>query len=309
MKSKINKLIVVKLMLVCGLLFFISNCRKDNSDTPCQSASQNTTAMRTGTCFESMADENQIALGSHIMSQAMGASEIFHFGTSVSTSAAGNLKALADSLDKDSFCPLIDSALARVSGTGGCNDYISALKIYYGLSPDLKRITLLYQPVYYCRTSYDATSHKAIYDLHNPSPDVFYKYTTANNAFVVASIADKTCIDRYKSEILLRHSPSASPSAFDQSDPNGNLQDVEAVIYSFQEIYALIGDNATPYVKVYNAIRRITVDGTVVNKHDLLLAPAEFNSSGTTAGSFLNCYADLAHLCPPSCFPVAFSLQ
>jgi hypothetical protein len=98
-----------------------------------------------------------------------------------------------------------------------------------------------------------------------------------------------------------------------QFNSNGAV-DVKAVIYSFQEIFALVADNIPDkdYIKISNIGVKIRIKGTSSTppdsllKHDLLIGPPKLLPTGHivpfigTPG-FYELYADLNHLCPPDC--------
>jgi hypothetical protein len=93
---------------------------------------------------------------------------------------------------------------------------------------------------------------------------------------------------------------------------------VGSVIFSFQELYALVMANpSSHYVKFSNIGESIPVNinGTNVNftKHSVIVGPSDLPPSKTAtvqgSGAYFNVYADLVALCPPDCGTITYQLQ
>jgi hypothetical protein len=252
-------------------------------------------------CVMDFSNEDSLNLTGHVKDTTAGQMEILNFQQNISTTLNSTLPFLIDSIYSDAFCALKDSA-DRYHVTGGeCVNYFTALEISYGLNPDFNAITVLYQPVYLCKIS-GQNNYAVNYSR------TYYKYNPASSSFVLTT--DTSSFKRYTDSILISHTASDPPSHF-QNPPVGNdtLGDVRSVIFPFQEIAALISDNKSPYLKIWNAVRNVQVisAGETLNKHDLLLGPVQLHIPlgpiTTTCGSALFCnkFANLGGLCPPSC--------
>lgn len=253
------------------------------------------------TCVMHFMDEDSLNLAPHAMESAIAQAEILAFPGTISSSSNPQLRLLVDSIDSGAFCALKDTADAFRQRAGACAGYFTGLKMCYGLSSDFSAVTILYQPVYLCRIIGQNS-----YLLNNTG--TYYRYDEVDRIFVPET--DTSAFKRYTDSILISHSPSAAPSHFrNPPSTNDSLGDARSVVFLFREIGALIGDNNSACVKVWNAVRQVQITGStgVINKHDLLLGPAELTiplsgmSAGCGSALFCNRFANLGNLCPPGC--------
>jgi hypothetical protein len=248
--------------------------------------------------------EDTLTLTNHVTDTTTGQQEIISFDQNISTSVQADLPLLIDSIYANAFCSLKDSAERHHDKISGCGNYFTAMKVSYGLNVQYKKITVLYQPVYLCKTTGQNYAVK--------NTGAYYEYNAGSLSFVIST--DTSSFKRYTDSILISHTVSATPSHF-RNPPadNDTLGDVRSVIFPFQEIAALIADNETQYVKIWNAIRPVPVisAGVTLNKHDLILGPAQLHIPlspvDTTCGGALFCnkFANLGSLCPPNCLSVS----
>ncbi len=298
---KFFTLACILLMISCGP----SNETADNA--------KSMMALSTTPCSMNYASEDSINLNDHVWDTAVAVPEISHFTLYVGSSASSTLPLLADSISRNAFCLLKDSADKMHQSDTSCNHYITALKLTLGLDVGLSKVQLLFQPAYLCLVN--KTGNSGSYQLKGIST-TYYMYDASTESFSVST--DTASKQRYIDNILIEHKRGEAKSAFRQPVAgNDTLGDVISVIYSFQEIISLINDNAnTAYVKVWNAIqdKYIPSVGYYLQKHTLILGPSQLNVpikpfTPVGSGIFSNKFANFAHLCPPSCNGLTFKLK
>lgn len=192
------------------------------------------------------------------------------------------------------YATFLDMFLDALASAGGAVDqYITAVKIYYGMR--YGRVRLLFEPVALKRTSGPDAARMAGYDMVFSGR--FYIYNKDAKRFEITD-DHANLVQNYQSGMKIKR------DGVNYSDFVKDI-DVEAVTFTFQEIFALLyenGDEAT--VSFYNA----TQSFAGVIKHTLLLAPALVTPPGFIK-SLRGVYADLAHLCPPHCSSVRLKLE
>jgi len=220
------------------------------------------------------------------------------------------------------FYPLFNFAtrLKPNSSTG----YVTGLRIHWGISVDggVQSLCPVFQPV--CLNlnekglTYNSSLHTTNkYDIVE-TQKAYYTYdgtsfnTCTENEFT-------TYTTNYRNLILFSRDGGATKLPFnDAMDIKG---DVRSELYTFQEIFAEMYVNQLDYVYLYNAIK--TVPSQDLFKHTIFLSPnivteaipmlaiRHISIEGSVSAMFealsfrthfpQNCFADLAHLCPPNC--------
>ncbi|MCW3103304.1 MAG: hypothetical protein JWO09_1744 [Bacteroidetes bacterium] len=165
--------------------------------------------------------------------------------------------------------------------------YILALKINYGLDTTNKTMSLLYQPLLLDK---DSTTTGRYLPKGNST---YYKYNTTFKRFEVAT--DISCLQLYKDRITFKRPGQKYFSVFDTT--NDITGDVESLVFSFQEIKKIIDENKTEILYLCNAAEYVEDKDKVDIKHSILLGPDEI----TKTLIFYRKFANLSHLCPPSC--------
>lgn len=186
----------------------------------------------------------------------------------------------------------------ELSGSG-C--YLTGLKIIFGINNN-NEICLVYQPV-------------LLQNEQETSPDskvCSYRIIESSSCFQYDKTDGfKNCsgkgdlVAAYKSKIKIKHNATETHSPFLPG------VDVESMVFSFQEIFALMYENRKAEadqnifyknndpVLIYNCIRENSIDPSFKYKHSLLLSTVA--SSKMKEVGFSGKFANLAHLCPPNC--------
>lgn len=199
---------------------------------------------------------------------------------------------------------------------GGKND-IAALKISFGID-DSNKICLFFQPI---GLVFQQKFFNNKYEQHAQYKIVegqLYRYDKDLDSFGTPVEDIKNEMGKYSQKIRIKHADSErSCSVFrNYNEDNEIYGDVTSLIFSFQEIFAVFHDNNyKAYVQIYNCIRLIPQadPATALNKHGLLLfasndkSPHDFNL--TFESTYQDQYADLSHLCPPSCDTLIYQLE
>lgn len=182
------------------------------------------------------------------------------------------------------------------SKANGAVRYVTALEMSFGID-NHDRIRLLYRPAGLVK-NHDISINEREYDA-NFTRDYYY-YDNINHSFQVAN--NISVIKNYKDCIKIVE-PGVGPRKY-------KLGDVTSVIFSFQEIFAVLYDNTGNTISIFNAIENeIQEDGSIVFKHSLLLAPQGLTPPFMLDKNLLGMYADLAHLCPPHCIKFTYVIE
>lgn len=193
-----------------------------------------------------------------------------------------------------------------ISTPESCTHYITGLKMLYAINSGT--FTLYYRPVKLCRTSvtYGGGGYKyGNYDLHENTNSYYYydgnDFKEETDPVKITLM--KTHIAAYQNAangIQIRHlAVAATPLEPFQAG------DVNAVTFSFQEIFALMGPNSTTKtIRVWNVAEGDEYPDSTYMVHTLLLSTEHINSVNGDVifvNGFNNDLANLSHLCPPSC--------
>lgn len=291
-------------------MLFSNSCGDGNNNLT-ESNSNMTTSSES--CSMVFGGEDSINLIGHVWDTTAAIPEISHFSLYIGSTASSTLPLLADSISKNAFCALKDTADKFHMSDTNCNHYITALKITLGLDSTSRKIQLLFQPAFLCLVPCTGTS--ASFQLKGIST-TYYTYNAITESFSIAS--DTSSKQRYIDKILIEHKIGEPKSKFRQPVAgNDTLGDVISVIFSFQEIISLIDCNAnTDYLKIWNAIQNnyIPSVGYALQKHSLILGPKQLNVplmpfTPVGSGIFSNKFANFSHLCPPSCNLLSYNLK
>jgi hypothetical protein len=193
-----------------------------------------------------------------------------------------------------------------------CTNYITGLKIFYAIRNNA--FVLYYRPIKFCRTSvYHGAGNKRYgnYDSHE-NLNSYYYYDGTD--FVEETDSEKlkeikNHIGTYQdvvNGIKIRHNILAE-TPFTPYAPD----DVTAVTFSFQEFFALMEANSlTNVIRIWNVIEGSEYPNSTYILHALLLSTESIISVGgnVIVYGFAKSFANLSHLCPPSCNKFQYQL-
>lgn len=181
-----------------------------------------------------------------------------------------------------------------------CTNYVTGIKMEYAIGSN-SLLGLYYKPVKFCRqflASGQGVENFGIYTLPIEGP----RYEYINNTFSLAASDATTSISNYTTLIKIQHTTTTTTPVPTTITP----YDVTSVIFTFQELKALIDDNSgAKNLRIYNCMREISIDPSISSlKHSLIVTTDNIKLyPNETKGrrSFKGKYANLSHLCPPSC--------
>ncbi len=223
-----------------------------------------------------------------------------------------SIDSLADKVDTMSISKLYDTAYKR--NTGG--HFITVLQIKYGLHNHA--VKLYYKPLCLTRDSMTkpgSTYKYGYYSNHNKFDSNYYCYSSGTG-FLRAPYKNQFLKDslNYIDSIRIRHHlNNAIPGYFYTAD--NDTGDIHSVIYSFQEINALMLCNSgSAYIKISNVGQKVVISSSLsFYKHTILMGPNSLEPGGHGASSgsgvYYNVYAGMAGLCPPSCSEQQYQLK
>ncbi len=305
MKSTLIKL------LGMGVLSIFFSCNQPCSKEHCGDQNRPDSARQKRTGVATLV-EDELDLSKHPVEEQDAEAEFSACDDFISVQRLRKIERDAEEIKIEAFGPL--KTLANNSVPSGAQ-YIIGLKITYGLKPLVGEMDLLYTPVYMVklRDSLVPTANPqekwGIYlVVDNPA---YYTYNTSTGSFVVTS--DYDCIEKYRSNIKIDHNGNTNGGQYDFNANLDGAGDVRSVIFSFQEIDAVIAMNeGTKTLKIFNACVGVPYSGTTIMKHSLLLGPDTKNpdfANPVYFSGFYDKYANLGHLCPPGCSTARFQLK
>ena len=216
------------------------------------------------------------------------------------------IDSLQNKMDTTYLRKIYDSATTRAHGT----NYVTVLQIKYGIHAS--RVILYYKPLCLTRDSYNTTTKVGTYSNHNSFDSCYY--TCSPSGFIKAPYKNQFQKDSlsYADSMQIRHHAGGGIGGFYTT--NNDSGDVNSIIFSFQEIYALVkANNYSKYVKFCNIGETATPYGISFNRHGIMMGPNDLPPSKSAAaqgsGVYFNVYADLGNMCPPSCSSITFLLQ
>lgn len=245
--------------------------------------------------------EEKIDLVKHPMSDSLGRILIATFKYSVLLDSVQEMPVTADSIVKEAFIAMKDSAL-KLQGNS-TKSYLRAIRINYGLNATSKAMLLYYQPLFLKRIDSVGKSHIKFQPEASP---YYYYYDNQKKKFVHEPDQSKitAAADRYAKHISFRKSNGKFrlfyPGQVDSSD-------VTACIFPFEEIEEMVKDNEATHVYIINAGEEIENNGKTYLRHVMLLGPDSLEHH--IRGVFYRKYANLTHLCPPNCTQHFFDLK
>jgi len=217
------------------------------------------------------------------------------------------IDSLQNKMDTAYLRNLYDSGAKRAHGA----NYITVLQIKYGYHTN--KVVLYFKPLCLTRDSYNSTSKIGTYSNHNKFDSAYY--TCSPTGVTIAPYKNQFLVDSasYVSSMQIRHHVGGSVSAF---YPNNTVDsaDVSSIIFSFQEVYALVkANNSSHYVKFSNIARTSMIDGLNFVRHSIAMGPSDLPPSKTStvqgSGVYFNVYADFGNMCPPACTSLSYTLQ
>lgn len=190
-----------------------------------------------------------------------------------------------------------------------CEDSLLGLRIIYALSSNYS-LTFYFQPLLFCPVSETVTGAGGrVYRRYELCTEGnFYTYAPESLNFqLVTDIANKDA------EVLRYQTPVTGLKVLDTGttpfswrnfiDANTISGDVKSLIFSFdqiEEVYNRTGIDGK--IRFWNAVGNLeTKNYGVLTKHLLLLSSDDVTYSGNNVIPSLRGFADLSHLCPPSC--------
>lgn len=184
----------------------------------------------------------------------------------------------------------------RLAGSPA-SDYVTGLKMNLGIKAG--KICILYQAVGLTKSAIQSGNLQAGQREYDVICDAdYYIYQKESNTF--EKTTDLTPISDYKVLITIRHKDRLGTPF------TGFIEgiDIESAIFSFQEIFAVLDHNpGSDTVGICNAIEIAPEQTETPVKHALILAPDALQIT------FYNVYADLAHLCPPNCNKLIYTIR
>jgi hypothetical protein len=212
---------------------------------------------------------------------------------------------------------MYQKALAALSNDTLCKakNCITALRITYGLKGrDLK---FLYQPLYLIQKHAGVDSVFAISEL---SPPVFYTYEASSStpSFVVEQNATRYII-QYQRNIKIKRQPA------DNVHDNHTSADPVSIIFSFQEIlrfyHQIYPSESGPFyispLAIHSSSAEYPRGSAKSATHTLFMTNYDWSKLSMKALETMKVLspadggdgANLAHLCPPSCTEITYSMQ
>lgn len=299
MKS-IIKTLPLSIASFCMMTCFLS-CTSEEEPTVTEKQQNVGPVFAVPTCLWPDSTEKPLFdLSNHPKPEAEGNFEISEFNmNSIYAVNGSSLPFKTNVILNEHFCALKDTAYKIRQNSVKPDSSVGALRIRLGLNARKDSIVMVYQPVALINptVSVDTISF-TVDEGTNPQ---YYRHTPSG----FSAISNTTACKDYTLYIQLKHKQSETPSKFRLG------KDVESVLFSFQEIGQLIDDNQTNYVSVWNAFAKKpgTTSNDSICYHSILLGPDSLNGPSKFFGPFPNKFANLAHLCPPSCEKVAFRIK
>jgi hypothetical protein len=217
------------------------------------------------------------------------------------------IDSLQNKMDTAYLRNLYDSATKRAHGT----NYVTVLQIKYGYHTN--KVVLYFKPLCLTRDSYNSTTKVGTYSNHNNFDSAYY--TCSPTGVTIAPYKNQFLVDSasYVSSMQIRHHIGSSVRAFYPYNTVDSA-DVNSIIFSFQEVYALVkANNNSRYVKFSNIARTSLIDGSNFVRHSIAIGPSDLPPSKTAgvqgSGVYFNVYADLGSMCPPGCTSLTYQLQ
>ncbi len=276
------------------LLLLVAACSQQRE--PDNGATPEITEMAMANCMYPASSEPAIDLTPHEMDEDTGNFEISEFAANVRTSAGAISSRSVNIIENDHFCLLRERA-EDIASAQNCTASVAALKIIFGLTPDLKKVELVYQPVSLCLTQ--LSGNTATFSVQEGSSPQYYTYDPGG----FSSGANLVAAQRYREASRMKHRTGTAFRSFVQ-DTN-----VVSIIFSFQEIGKLIDDNSQDKVVVWNALtKKVVSAGDSLHYHTLLMGASDLTGPQKMLGAFTHRFANLAHLCPPNCVTLNFRM-
>lgn len=257
--------------------------------------------------------EKTLDLNLSVLSEIDGDNDIYaaHFFVKINGNGIESNKPVVE-ISRDHLIKLYEDSSANREN----DQNVLALRFLFGIEND--KIILIYQPVELKPTSefIDAMHQKHGFFAEN---DLKYQYSYNSSSGFTQLKSASILPDNYREGIRLRRTKR------DEFKRHDIATDVKSVLYSFQEIFAVIYDSYSTVIDIYNCVRRVDNSrGVYEMKHSLVLAAENTRPFIQAAGNeskelaplamlekFTNQYANLAHLCPPNCpgTPIVYPIE
>jgi hypothetical protein len=292
MKHQLKKALVKFAAVLC-FMFFVTSC----GDAESSSA--------TPTCTINCSNEIGIDLLQNVLEPYTAIAERMFFDTCVSTSA-GQVDTFVVTLTNESLCDLKQHT-DELYPTSSCqSNFITAVRMFYGMNTGKSKIELIYQPLLLCLDSSwqttNGTSTCTHVRLSINEQGLFYKIQ--NEAFIpVESETVQIDTARYMNNIKIKRA-GGTIGAFEPG------VDVSSAIFSFQEIKQLMDQNASSNgISIWNSMKTVTINNESIRRHGIFMGPSELgsiNQKSFLEPNFASKYANFAHFCPDDCIKFDF---
>jgi len=299
--------------LMATLIYSGCSSKKDTGDvsngkdTPVQGNSNIAKTVLLRTSRVAQYGEDEIDLYANPLDSAKGHRAMDTCHTNILFDSSYPLPRYFGPIDTDYFHELRDAAAQLDNGTNA--KHVLGLKIIYGYDPGSKKAMLLYQPMYFQNLSKAGVKKDVDYMSMGRSTIFIFDST---KGFIPAPTLKP--ISNYAKHIKFKHPGDIYFSDFVDDSLYGS---VKAVVYPFQELDSVVIANKSTEIYFCNAAERAIVKGKPVYKHVLLLGCSSVRFNPDLVGPdlypaplyFYSNFGNLAHLCPPNCDKLTFSIK
>lgn len=303
----------LKIILLAPLILFAVSCKNKCTD---EAGTEPIDINAADACTLTCAGERTLELVTHTLGVSDARSErgLFHMEV-VATSSNITIDTLADNVAYSQLC-ILKGYADNIPSSCITASTITGLRIAFGLEQDFKHIKLIYEPIKLCLINASTVSPCHGTFVITGSYGKLYSYNECKDQFeelqVSTAIADTM---RYMRNIRIEHTYGGNYQPFSTNLSNGDLSDVKSVVFSFQEIKTLYDQNSPhpDHISFWNSLTEQNFSGTYRRKHSVFMGPQalglrEEESVFVFSGPYTGKYANLAHLCPPHCSNLIFSL-
>lgn len=191
----------------------------------------------------------------------------------------------------------LENIACELSSSSNCQGTftLNGVRVYHSLDAN-NTLKCLYQPVKLC--SNESTQLKKFQVFPSSNFYVFNGTSTAvANATQIAEIAN------YQAKIKFKDISSGNCRDF--VDANDETGDFKYVLYSFQELYAIMNENKANYIKFVTFTNTFQIGGETKVRHSILVSPENvpipFIGMDSLKLIFKDMVGDHANPCPPQC--------
>ncbi|MCW3086427.1 MAG: hypothetical protein JWP12_3793 [Bacteroidetes bacterium] len=252
--------------------------------------------------------ERTVYLDCTDVNHVIGYQAITNFNSYFRHRTGSRLNLLLDKISESDVQILYDEAF-QLAKVAKAIDFLTCLKVTFGVDSQTNQVKAIYSGVFltYDESYYDASANEIARFIYGGEGA---KHIIFNGGLIGYVGNDPT--DGYHNDIYVsdlgdgKFRPTKHGITIDD--------DVESHIFSFQEVFAFFKINKLSEIYLYNATRSVNKrikHGLLFTPVDLLLDPEItlslpfFGINALTPqiaeGFIVGDYANLSHLCPPSC--------